>query len=151
MKRIFTFTLALIISVAALADNKEDLTKLNEIIANPNTTEEVRGRAINKAVEIIEGAEFGIHGVIVPNRIVGTERSLAIDLPDGMKRHQPYGINAQLPQTGQMPLGCRQRTFRSQLPDIHLIQNGRIAPCRMGNRVRIAHFVVFSYQFEVQK
>lgn len=54
MKRIFTLTLALIISVAALADNKEDLTKLNEIIANPNTTEEVRQRAINNAVEIIE-------------------------------------------------------------------------------------------------
>lgn len=54
MKRIFTFALALIISVVALADNKEDLTKLNEIIANPNTTEEVREQAINNAIEIIE-------------------------------------------------------------------------------------------------
>ena len=82
----------------------------------------------NKSVEIGHRPEFGIDSPVIPNRIIGAQRSLATDLPNGIMGHQPNGIDAQIPQKTEPLRSGGKRSLGRRLPQIHLVQHGIPAP-----------------------
>ena len=85
----------------------------------------------NERVEIGHRTELIIHGTIVADRVIRSERALTPLLADGIDGHEPYGIDTHRMQKFQTLLGCAQRTFARQLPQIHLIKHRRVAPLGM--------------------
>ena len=82
----------------------------------------------NKSVEIGHRPEFGIDSPVIPNRIIGAQRSLATDLPNGIMGHQPNGIDAQIPQKTEPFRSGGKRSLGRRLPQIHLVQHGIPTP-----------------------
>ncbi len=90
----------------------------------------------DEGVQIGEGAQFGVDGAVVADRIVGAERSLAALDADRMDRHEPHDVDAQLAEPLEMRLRGPQRAFGGQLPHVHFIEYGLIDPFGMFHRNR---------------
>ena len=85
----------------------------------------------DEGVEIGHRAQFGIHGAVVADRIVGAQRAFAPGLPDRIDRHQPHGIDAEVSEERKFRGGGAQRAFGRELAHVHFIENGLVAPFGM--------------------
>ena len=82
----------------------------------------------HQVLEIVQCAEFGVHVLIIGDRVVGAQRTLAFCLADRMDRHEPQGVDARLLESVEVLLKSRKGTFLSILSDIDLIQYTGLDP-----------------------
>ena len=50
--------------------------------------------------------------------------ALAVDLTNGVHRHEPYDVDAQLVETGQVGPGTDEGAICRVLADVHFIDHG---------------------------
>ncbi len=85
----------------------------------------------DEGVEIGHRAQLGIDRAVVADRIVGSERTLALQLADGIDGHEPHGVDAHVAQKRQFFHRGAEGSLRRELPHVHFIKHGVVTPCRM--------------------
>ncbi len=106
------------------------------MVAHP-VKDHMQAEPVRRGDELLEvghGAQFGIDGEIIVDRVRATQLALAMLLADRVNRHQPDNGRAQLLEARQLALGCAQRAFRRKLARIDLVNTGVLAPLRMRER-----------------
>ena len=74
-----------------------------------------------EVVEVGERAEFRVDVAVVPDGVIGAQGALAALLPDGIGRHDPEDVHAQLLQQGQVAFRRGESAFRRELADVEFI------------------------------
>src|ERR1044071_7707898 len=84
-----------------------------------------------KMLEVGQLAKFRIDRQIILNGIGTAQAAFAILFPDGVDRHQPEDIRAEVLQARELRLGGAQRSFVRELAEVDLVDRSVSAPGRM--------------------
>ena len=76
---------------------------------------------LHEFVKVFQGAEFRIHGAVVPDGIVGAEAALAAFHADRIERHYPHYVHSRVLEDGKFLCGGVESPLRGELTYIQLI------------------------------
>ena len=83
---------------------------------------------VDKSLEVLHRAEFGVYLFVVGHGVVASELALAVDFRDGVYGHKPQYVGPELFKAREVPAERAECSFRGVLAHVYFVDNGVAAP-----------------------